>query len=157
MANAKPGPGGLSFDTNVPEFQKAMRKVPVLLHQHLSKRVEAYLGDFIRRFTRARLSGRPGLYRQTGTLAGRWFPDVSGEKLGDLAWIIYTDVRYAKVHEGKPPGTPYTWTTVLGNTVRMPPRLQFYRTWAEDEKNRTTLIARAAQEALKPQAAGGTA
>lgn len=133
---------------NEEEVARALLEYPNILFRRLDTRLNNYLLEFTTRtLVQKRLSGRPGLNRQSGHLAGSFVHDVTGETLADLAWVAFTPVKYAWPHEPDASGRAKTYTSSLGKVWTMPPRLQFRRTYEEDAPRRGSLIATAVREA----------
>jgi hypothetical protein len=88
-----------SVDTR--SLRRAIERVPGALFRELKVEFRGILIDFQREHGKRFLKGRPGLKRITGTLARSFLFRVEGTRVEDLVGIYFTNLVYAKVHEGK--------------------------------------------------------
>ena len=66
--------------------------------------------EFIGFIVRTQMTGRPGLRRQSSILSKSWF-DATKEVQGDVTSRIFTETKYARIHQ-------------YGGVVKIPPRTQ---------------------------------
>lgn len=71
------------------------------------------------------MTGRPGLRRQTGTLARSWKTYAKSKGIEGFIGALGTEVTYARVHQGEG-GRSYSWRSKTGKLVTMPKRLFIY-------------------------------
>jgi len=83
-------------------FQQAMKYAPQNLFREIRKAWKAHHRDFVRRMKRRRMSGRPGLKAQTGTLRRGLVVKSEGQTLNSLEVAsVFTGAHafFAHVHE----------------------------------------------------------
>lgn len=82
------------------KLRRLLAKKPVELTKSISKRWSQTLLVFIGKIQKEQMTGRPGLKAKTGTLRRSWFPLVEIIKDSmDVVGKVFTDVKYAKVHQ----------------------------------------------------------
>lgn len=82
----------------VSKITRAFDEVPELMQKAGKRAFQTYGHQFIRFFTRERLTGRPGLMRRTGSLARSFNTNVL-ESEGALTLIVWTASKYARLQE----------------------------------------------------------
>lgn len=87
------------FDTK--KFEEALEKTPGRLFVGMRLSFTKIGNDYIRTLTKERLSGAgdKSLARRTGTLARSFAKTVAGSELNELNLMIFTDVKYAPIHQ----------------------------------------------------------
>lgn len=154
-------------------LEYAMRRSPRNLYREFRKAWRKHHQKFVNKMKRERLSGRPGLKRQTGTLARGLVVKTEGSTVGDLAVnSVFTGAHgfFAHVHEtgmtirakkgpylsfpirsgGASRSTKFVgWANVP--SVRIPARLGFKKTWDRMMPELVRETNRAIGKALKPE------
>lgn len=158
-----------TLSSNINALSRKLKSYPEVTFRHLRPAFAKASADFLARHKRERLSGRPGLNRVTGTLARSFTFSVSGGNLETLKATIFTTSKYSRIHEfggviraknakyltfkiGKGKGA--SW--VSKKQVKIPKRLEFYRTW-RSPKNAAAIkghMVRALREALREVSSG---
>ncbi len=121
------------FDSNA--FQEALKKAPSRLLVGMKIALNQIGGEFVGKLQAERLSGGAGLYRRTGKLSGSFRKRVVASEAGinipasgkgaggkfpaQLNLFVFTDVKYARIHEDGGIITPKTsrhlWIPIGGN------------------------------------------
>lgn len=154
-------------------FQKAMRKAPENLFTELRLAWRKHHQRFVNRMKRRRMSGRPGLKAQTGTLRRGLVVRTRGTTVNSLeVQSVFSGAHgfFAHVHEtgmtihaknakalsfpiragGASRSTNITeWVTV--QSVTIPPRLGFSRMWTRMEPSLVGDTNKAIGKALAPE------
>ena len=92
---------GLELQLDIGGFKKAIEKVPGELYNQ-SKSAMNRIGDYyIRKLTVEHLSGHGSnsLARRSSALSRSFNKYTDGSTIDDLALTIYTDSKYARIHE----------------------------------------------------------
>ena len=82
----------------IDKINKAFDDLPDLMQQAGKKALSIHGREFIRWFTKKRLTGRPGLKRRTGSLARSFKTNVL-ELSGAMVLMVWTTSKYARIHE----------------------------------------------------------
>jgi hypothetical protein len=80
-------------------FNKACFIFPKSLFSNMRESFRNVGNEFLKTLTVERLKGRPGLMRRTGSLARSFGKVVIGNSTDDLLLSVYTDSKYARIHE----------------------------------------------------------
>ncbi len=89
----------VSIHLDTKGFDKGIKEMPKKMYAGM-KIAFRKVGDiFLEKLVMSRLSGRPGLKRTTGTLARSFKRVVFGGNIRDLNMIVFTDSKYARIHE----------------------------------------------------------
>ncbi|KKN47003.1 hypothetical protein LCGC14_0667430 [marine sediment metagenome] len=89
----------VSIQLDMKGFNKGVKEMPKKMYAGM-KIAFRKVGDiFLEKLVMSRLSGRPGLKRTTGTLARSFKRAVFGSNIRDLNMIVFTDSKYARIHE----------------------------------------------------------
>lgn len=80
-------------------FQKASEKMPEKLYPRMKQAFRVVGDNFLRTFIKPRLTGSPGVRMRAGTLARSFKKNVAGTNIKSLILMIFTDSKYARIHE----------------------------------------------------------
>jgi hypothetical protein len=144
-------------------LQRALRKAPESLFREFRKAWRKHHQKFVNKMKRERLSGRPGLKAQTGTLRrGLIVKDEGTDVEGLVVASVFTGAHafFAHVHETgmtiRAKNAPFLtfkgadgWASVP--SVRIPPRLGFKTTWDRMFPGLVEETNKAIHRALAPQ------
>jgi len=92
---------GIEIRLDADGFNKAITEFPAKLFGEMGRAFRQVGGEFIVKLTRERLSGAgiKSLARRTGALVGSFGRVVFGENIDSLTLSIYSDSKYAPIHE----------------------------------------------------------
>jgi len=90
-------PFELRIDTR--GLEQALKRAPISIFFGLRKELQDHMSDFDAALQTQRLSGRPGLRRRTGGLAGSFNRQTTGDRIDNLRVRYGTNKEYAKIHQ----------------------------------------------------------
>lgn len=107
----------ISITTNFAQLRRRIESIKGRGFKRLREAFRDISNSFITKHKEKNLSGRPGLRRQTGTLARSFRYTITGGNTDTLRSTIFTGTKYAAIHEFggviKPKNGPYLIIPVL--------------------------------------------
>lgn len=89
----------VSIQLDMKGFDKGVKEMPKKMYAGMKNAFRTVGDSFLQKFQMTRLVGRPGLKKPTGHLAGSFKRIVFGGDIKSLNMIVFTDSKYARIHE----------------------------------------------------------
>lgn len=89
----------IEIKLNTKSFDKAAEKFPGRLFKKMKPKFRLIGDIFLQKFIQPGRTGKPGVKMRTGALARSFNRSVIGTGLKDLVLFIFTDSKYARIHE----------------------------------------------------------